>query len=144
MSKRTLKVRAGGLTPQGYQAIATAVGWERRSEAQARDLIINARHNVSAWHTDEPEGEKTLVGMGRATGVGAKYAHIADIAVLPDFQGTGVGTAIVNHLLALVDRETSIDATVTLHTAPYTTDFYVRFGFLSSATPGLMTRNRSE
>jgi len=55
-----------------------------------------------------------------------------------------VGTAIIRHLLKLVDLETSLDATVTLHAAPGTMEFYVRFGFLSSATLGLMTKNRSE
>ncbi len=83
-----VKVKAGGLTPQGYQQMAKAVGWEPRNETEARDLIINARHNVSAWvsarHGSKLEGERCLVGMGRSTGIGARYAHIADIAVAPD------------------------------------------------------------
>ncbi len=141
MSELMIRVRAGGLTPEGYQALAHAVGWERRTEAQARDLIINARHSVSAWQSND---EDVLIGMGRATGIGTKYAHLADIAVMPGFQRAGVGTAIIGHLLALVDRETHIDATVTLHAAPGTDAFYGRFGFQSSGTPGLMTRNRAD
>ncbi len=132
------RVKAGGLTPEGYQLIASGVGWEERTIKQARDLIINARHVVTAW-----DGDK-LAGMGRATGTGAQYAHLSDIAVLPDLQAQGYGSAILEHLLKLVDREVRADATVTLHATPGTEAFYERFGFKSSATPFLMTRTRQE
>ena len=138
MSEADLCVKAGGLTPEGYQMLAFAVGWEHRSEGQARDLIIHARHSVTAWLDD------VLVGMGRATGAGVQYAHLADIAVLPEHQGKGIGSALLQHLLGLVDRETSMDATVTLHALPDAEPFYARFGFVTSATPGLMTRTRIE
>lgn len=138
MKDGQIQVRAGGLTPEGYQMIARAVGWEHRSETQARDLIINARHSVTAWRNG------ALVGMGRSTGTGAKYAHLVDIAVLPDCHRTGVGSALLTHLLKLVDLETSIGATITLHASPGAEQFYARFGFLESATPGLMTRNRTK
>lgn len=137
MSEPVLRVKAGGLTPEGYQMLAQAVGWEHRSVSQARDLIINARHSVTAWR-----GE-TLVGMGRSTGTGARYAHLVDIAVLPDCHGMGVGSALMAHLLKLVDHETSEDATVTLHATPGAEAFYTRFGFQGSQTPGLMTRSRT-
>ena len=137
MSDPVLQVKAGGLTPEGYQMVVQAVGWEHRSIAQARDLIINARHAATAWR-----GE-TLVGMGRSTGTGARYAHLVDIAVLPENHRMGVGSALMTHLLKLVDRETSEDATVTLHAAPGAETFYIRFGFQNSETPGLMTRTRT-
>lgn len=134
----SLKVKAGGLTPEGYQLIASGVGWEARTTKQARDLIIHARHVVTAWDNEQ------LAGMGRATGSGAHYAHLSDIAVLPDLQARGFGSAILEHLLKLVDREVRHDATLTLHATPGTEPFYERFGFVSSATPLLMTRTRQE
>jgi predicted GNAT family N-acyltransferase len=133
-----IDVKAGGLTPEGYQMIADAVGWEHRSMTQARDLIINARHTVTAW------SETSLVGMGRASGTGSHYAHLSDIAVLPSLQGCGTGRALMQHLLKLVDREIRENATVTLHATPGTEPFYGRFGFKPSATPFLMTRARNE
>jgi predicted GNAT family N-acyltransferase len=137
MSKNELRVKAGGLTPEGYQMLAKAVGWEHRSEAQARDLIINARHAVTAWQNE------TLIGMARATGNGAQYAHLVDIAVRPTHHGNGVGSAILHHLLKLIDRETSPEATITLHSIAGAEGFYARFGFVASETPGLMIRNRN-
>ncbi len=136
--KTGLRVKAGGLTPEGYQLIASSVGWEERTTKQARDLIIHARHVVTAW-----DGSN-LAGMGRATGTGAHYAHLSDIAVLPNLQARGYGSAILEHLLRLVDREVRNDATVTLHATPGTEPFYERFGFSASATPLLMTRTRQE
>jgi len=133
-----IDVKAGGLTPEGYQMIADAVGWEHRSVSQARQLIINARHIVTAWSAGN------LVGMGRASGTGTHYAHLSDIAVAPTLQGNGAGGAVMRHLLKLVDREIREDATVTLHATPGTEVFYERFGFKSSATPFLMTRSRIE
>ncbi len=134
----SLRVKAGGLTPEGYQLIASGVGWEERTTKQARDLIINARHVVTAWDGNN------LAGMGRATGTGAHYAHLSDIAVLPHLQAQGFGSAILRHLLNLVDREVREDATVTLHATPGTEPFYERSGFKTSATPFLMTRTRRE
>ncbi|WOF73854.1 GNAT family N-acetyltransferase [Parvibaculaceae bacterium PLY_AMNH_Bact1] len=136
--KTGIHVKAGGLTPEGYQLVADGVGWESRTTKQARDLIINARHVVTAWE------EGVLAGMGRASGTGTHYAHLSDIAVLPHLQGQGFGSAILRHLLKLVDREVREDATVTLHATPGTEPFYERFGFSSSATPFLMTRSRRE
>ncbi|MDF1846245.1 MAG: GNAT family N-acetyltransferase [Parvibaculaceae bacterium] len=133
-----INVKAGGLTPDRYQLIADGVGWESRSTSQARDLIVNARHVVTAWD------QGALAGMGRASGTGAHYAHLSDIAVLPHLQGQGVGRAILQHLLKLVDREIRDDATVTLHATPGTEPFYEQFGFSASATPFLMTRSRQE
>ena len=134
----SVNVKAGGLTPEGYQLIADGVGWEPRTTGQARDLIINARHVVTAWD------KGTLAGMARASGTGAHYAHLSDIAVLPHLHGRGFGSAILRHLLRLVDREVRNDATGTLHATPGTEPFYERFGFNPSATPFLMTRSRQE
>ncbi len=136
--KAEIKVKAGGLTPEGYQLIAEGVGWEHRTIKQARDLIIHARHVVTVWD------QGGLAGMGRASGTGAHYAHLSDIAVLPHLHNQGMGSAILQHLLKLVDREVRNDATVTLHATPGTEPFYERFGFNRSATPFLMTRSLKE
>ena len=37
--------------------------------------------------------------MGRLIGDGAMYWYLQEIIVLPQFQGKGVGTMIVNHLI---------------------------------------------
>ena len=59
----------------------------------ARKALQNGIINVSAIYNGE------LVGMGRLIGDGAMYWYLQEIIVLPQFQGKGVGTMIVNHLI---------------------------------------------
>ena len=59
----------------------------------ARKALQNGIINVSAIYNGE------LIGMGRLIGDGAMYWYLQEIIVLPQFQGKGVGTMIVNHLI---------------------------------------------
>ena len=59
----------------------------------AKKALQNGIINVSAIYNGE------LVGMGRLIGDGAMYWYLQEIIVLPQFQGKGVGTMIVNHLI---------------------------------------------
>src|SRR5215203_4000031 len=45
--------------------------------------------------------EGRLVGVGRALADGLYCSYICDVAVLPAFQGTGLGKEIVGRLVAL-------------------------------------------
>lgn len=120
-------VRAGGLSAEDYCRIAEAVGWEPRTLRDARDLVLRARHTVSA--ADSGAAIQFPVGMGRVIGDGARYFYIADIAVLPDFQGQGVGRMILEYLMALIWRAASDRGEVALNAAPGTEGFYAQFGF---------------
>ncbi len=46
------------------------------------------------------DGRK-LIGFGRAISDGVYQAAIYDIAVLPEYQGKKIGSAIINHILSL-------------------------------------------
>ena len=59
----------------------------------ARKALQNGIINVSAIYNGE------LIGMGRLIGDGAMYWYLQEIIVLPQFQGKGIGTMIVNHLI---------------------------------------------
>ena len=59
----------------------------------ARKALQNGIINVSAIYNGE------LIGMGRLIGDGAMYWYLQEIVVLPQFQGKGIGTMIVNHLI---------------------------------------------
>ena len=48
--------------------------------------------------------DDTLVGAGRALADGHDCAYIADIAVHPDHQGHGLGSAIVRRIVARAGR----------------------------------------
>jgi len=79
-----------------------------------------------------------LIGFGRAISDGVYQAAIYDVAVLPDFQGQGVGKALVKHIL---DRLSS--CTVILYASPGREAFYRTLGFRKMTT-GMAVFNNAE
>ena len=71
-----------------------------------------------------------LVGVGRAIADGLDAAYIADVAVHPDTQGTGLGKAIMRRLLELCADHKK----VILYANPGKEGFYEKLGFLPMAT----------
>jgi GNAT superfamily N-acetyltransferase len=71
-----------------------------------------------------------LVGAGRALADGVDAAYLADIAVLPDHQGRGVGQSIVRDLV----RQCAGHRKIILYANPGTEPFYRRAGFLPMTT----------
>jgi ribosomal protein S18 acetylase RimI-like enzyme len=69
------------------------------------------------------DGSK-LVGAGRALSDGVWRAAIYDVAVLPEYQGKGIGSDIIQHLV----QHANVDV-VMLYAVPGSEAFYQRFGF---------------
>lgn len=70
-----------------------------------------------------------MVGFGRAISDGVYQAAIYDVAVVPKFQGEGIGAIIVKEILARVSG-----CTVLLYAAPGKEDFYKKFGLRKMKT----------
>lgn len=66
-----------------------------------------------------------LVGVGRVLADGVYTAYIGDIAVHPDYRGTGVGKQIVAELL----RQCEGHKKIILYSVPGSEAFYQKFGF---------------
>jgi GNAT superfamily N-acetyltransferase len=66
-----------------------------------------------------------LAGAGRALADGLDCAYIADVAVHPEHQGRGLGTAIIQRLVASAAGHKKI----ILYANPGTEAFYGRLGF---------------
>nr|WP_090142505.1 GNAT family N-acetyltransferase [Limnohabitans sp. DM1] len=71
-----------------------------------------------------------LVGAGRVLADGTDCAYLCDVAVLPSYQGTGLGKAIVRRLVALSQGHQKI----ILYAVPGKEDFYRGLGFHSMNT----------
>ena len=69
-------------------------------------------------------GER-LVGAGRALADGLDCAYLADVAVVPEHQGRGLGKAIIGRLVQLATGHKKI----ILYANPGTEGFYSRLGF---------------
>ena len=70
-----------------------------------------------------------MVGFGRAISDGVYQAAIYDVAVVPEFQGGGIGAIIVKEILTRVSG-----CTVLLYAAPGKEDFYKKFGLRKMKT----------
>jgi ribosomal protein S18 acetylase RimI-like enzyme len=70
-----------------------------------------------------------LIGFGRAISDGVYQAGLYDIAVLPDFQGKGIGSLIVENILKAISN-----CNVILYAATGKEKFYEKLGFRKMKT----------
>jgi len=73
--------------------------------------------------------DERLIGFGRALSDGAYQAAIYDVAVLPEFQGNGIGKLIVNSIV-----ENCPGCTFILYASPGKEKFYEKFKFRKMKT----------
>ena len=114
-----------GLTPEALAGLRELVGWSHTEAEQAKKALENTCFSVAAV-----EGGR-VVGMGRLVGDGAMIWYIQDVVVLPEYRGSGVGTAIVQKLMDYVRTEAMPGTSVTigLSAAKGKESFYEKFGF---------------
>ena len=79
-----------------------------------------------------------LVAAGRALADGADCSYICDIAVLPSYQGTGLGKQIVSHLL----ERSRGHKKIILYAVPGKEAFYKKLGFLRMRTAMAIFENQ--
>ena len=82
--------------------------------------------------------EGRLVGVGRALADGIDCSYICDVAVLPAFQGTGLGKQIVGRLVELSRGHKKI----LLYAVPGKEPFYKKFGFKRMKTAMAIFENQ--
>lgn len=125
------------------EALCAKVGWPQRPRAKLEAALRNS-FLVASLHVqvlDESgavaEGgnggngasssSETLVGLARATSDHAFNATIWDVIVDPDYQGQGLGRALVEQVVrALLRREIG---NVTLFADAKVVEFYRQMGF---------------
>ena len=71
-----------------------------------------------------------LIGMGRIVGDGAMYFYIQDVIVDPSYQGTGVGSVLMDHIENYLSVATQKGATIGLLAAKGKEAFYIRYGYM--------------
>lgn len=79
-----------------------------------------------------------IVGVGRALADGIDTSYLCDIAVLPDYQGSGLGKQIVARLVALSQGHKKI----LLYAVAGKEPFYRKFGFRRMATAMALFENQ--
>jgi ribosomal protein S18 acetylase RimI-like enzyme len=69
------------------------------------------------------------IGMGRIVGDGSLINYIQDLIVLPEYQGKGIGKAIMDAMMAFLGAQAAAGSDVALISAPKAIGFYQRYGF---------------
>ena len=118
--------RENTLSAEAVNQIRTAVGWSEFSATQLEQALRAAAYNVAAFEDDKP------VGMARLVGDGIYYL-LCDVAVVPDWQGKGIGGELVRRTIAHA-RQTLAGGercTIALVSAGGKEPFYESLGFSS-------------
>ena len=112
------------LTCQAYRILRSSVGWNNFAEEQASKSLGNSLYTVTVVENNEP------IAMGRLIGDGT-YFLVVDVVVKPEFQSKGIGSKIIDMLLAYVEKETPIGgrSSIQLIAENGKEEFYLKKGF---------------
>lgn len=105
-----------------------------KSPKDLKEVFSNSRYKCFIYESD------VLVGVGRALADGADCSYICDIAVLPNFQGSGIGKSLVTKLVELSEGHTKI----ILYTVPGKELFYQKLGFKRMSTAMAIFHNQTQ
>lgn len=101
--------------------LSTSVYWARwRTRADIEAQLSNAWRIVGVY---APDG--AMVGYARAISDGVSFAYLADVYVLPETRGHGLGKELVR---VMIDAGPGADMRWTLHTDD-AHGLYAQFGF---------------
>jgi GNAT superfamily N-acetyltransferase len=71
-----------------------------------------------------------VVGTGLMIGDGVSFFYLKDVMVFPEYQGQGIGKAIVGALMDYLRREAPDRSLIGLFTRKDLAEFYEQYGFL--------------
>ena len=110
---------------EDYAKLRASAGWPQIIPEQAQAGLDGSRFLIVA------KDEDTTVGIARVVSDGGYIAYLADVLVLPDYQGKGIGSEMVGRLVAMVKdcMKEGHQINFVLHSAIGKEGFYERFGF---------------
>ena len=115
------------LTAKAYLELRESAGWGGTPPThQIETALKNSLVTISAVYKGE------IIGMGRLVGDGLYVCYVQDLIVFPEYQGKGIGKAIMDRLIQHVKGIGFIDTFVTigLFAAKGKEGFYTKFGFV--------------
>ena len=139
-----ITVKKNTINVQDYLAIRSKVGWKILLEDQGRKALENSICVAGAYDGNQ------LIGMGRIVGDGAVICYIQDLIVTPEYQGQGVGSLLLGHLIDYVEdlRTENSEMMLCLMCAKGREKFYEKHGFIARPTeqlgPGMIQYLRQE
>ena len=120
-----MTVQINELSPDLYLCLYRSVGWDAPGLEQIEKALEGSLATFCACDGDMP------VGMARLIGDGGMSFYIKDFAVLPDYQGQGVGRALMNAMESWIEKQLQPGWAVSLEliSSKGRESFYAKFGF---------------
>lgn len=120
-----MTVQINELSPDLYLCLYRSVGWDAPGLDQIEKALEGSLATFCACDGDMP------VGMARLMGDGGMSFYIKDFAVLPDYQGQGVGRALMNAMESWIEKQLKPGWAVSLEliSSKGKESFYAKFGF---------------
>jgi ribosomal protein S18 acetylase RimI-like enzyme len=115
-----------------HRYLATESYWARGRARETQERLVREASRVVALY----DGDR-LIGFCRAVTDGVSFAYLADVYVLPEYRGHGLGTELVREM---VEAGPYAHVKWLLHTAD-AHSLYARFGFVQ-LSERLMERER--
>ena len=118
-----------------YSSECSGIEWHRVGEILA---TVGMGHHSADSHRQAFEASHTaifaksgeqLIGFGRALSDGQYQAALYDLAVLPDYQGKGVGSEIIRRIVSELCH-----CNIILYASPGREGFYRQHGFARMKT----------
>jgi predicted N-acetyltransferase YhbS len=121
------------ITPDEFNALRAAVGWN----VIEQHLTIKGLENTAFTICARDEG--TAVGMARVITDFGYVVYIADVIVLPEYQGNGIGGEIMSRVMVYINENISHGQGkyIALMSANGKEDFYEKYGFVKRPTDTL-------
>jgi len=118
-------------TPEEYNWLRSLVGWGIYQEEVIEKALPNTLYCLCAYRGEE------LVGMARVIGDGGMVYYIQDVIVLPECQRQGIGTQMMDVIMAYIRAHASQNTIIGLMSAIGKEAFYERYGFTVRPTDKL-------
>lgn len=120
-----MTVQINELSPELYLCLYRSVGWDAPGLDQIEKALEGSLATFCACDGDMP------VGMVRLMGDGGMSFYIKDFAVLPDYQGQGVGRALMNAMESWIEKQLKSGWAVSLEliSSKGRESFYAKLGF---------------
>lgn len=127
MTNSDITITAETPSQSDFRRLRLAAGLSGKTEEAAARGLPNTIFAVVAYSAGR------AIGMGRVIGDGGTAFQITDIAVEPEFQGRGIGKAIVSRLVEQLKQTAPKSAYVSLIADGDAAHLYAKYGFKPTA-----------
>ena len=118
-----------------YKALCESVGWGQVMNFDVAEQALEK--SVTGVVALNEYGQ--TIAMGRIVGDGSIYFYIQDIVVAPDYQKSGIGTAILTSLFEYIRMNAPAKSFIGLFSVPDAIEFYQKFTLEQRDLVGLFT-----